>query len=97
MWIQDIFLSGLFALGYLAGGIAAASLASSWKQWHEFIEDLKDEQDEEGLRDSVNDLVKDNGLEFETIYATMSTSAVSIICIYFFCLRYERRNHNYLA
>ncbi len=69
--MQDIVLSAVFALGYLAGGVAAALCAKEWKLWQDCIDDLRDR----GF--SVNDLVKDNGLYFDTISAALFATAVS--------------------
>ncbi len=72
MWSQDIVFCGVFALGYLAGGITVAGLATDWEKWQAcmYIDDLREEGE-------VNDVVKDNELYFDTIYAAMSTTAVS--------------------
>lgn len=70
---QDMFLSSLFALGFLVGVISEGGWAIGWWKWQEFIDDLEDE--------TSRDLVDALNLYFDRIFGAMCISAVSTIII----------------
>lgn len=73
--LQDIVLGCLFALGFLVGVISQPILINRWWEWHDFIEDLEDEFDD----DEVEDFVDDENLHFDLIIGAMGISSVSDI------------------
>lgn len=61
------------ALGLLAGVIYQAVLVDQWWKWHEAIDDLEDNNDD----DLVEDFVDDFNLYFDRIIGAMCISVVS--------------------
>lgn len=73
--LQDIVLGCFSALGFLVGVISQPILINRWWEWHDFIEDLEDEFDD----DEVEDFVDDENLHFDLIIGAMGISSVSDI------------------
>lgn len=73
---QDIVASGIFALGFLAGGIALGAWAGQWGEWQDYIDDIEDAAPA-GI--DVDDYVEENKLYFDRIEGAMGTSAVSTL------------------
>ncbi len=66
-----MIVSSLFALGFLAGGIAQAAWAAGWGEWQDWADDAEDNSS------AAEDEIEDNNLYFGTVEGAMGACAVS--------------------